>query len=47
MDQFLALYQTNPLFAGVETAELLPLLQCLQAQKRVYPRGGLISSPAA
>ena len=28
----------------METAELLPLLQCLQAQKRVYPRGGLIFS---
>ena len=34
----------SPLFAGIADGELEPLLKCLQAQKRAYPRGSLIVS---
>ena len=34
----------SPLFAGIADRELEPLLKCLQAQKRAYPRGSLIVS---
>ena len=42
MESYLDLYTQTPLFAGVEPQELLPLLECLQAQKRTCPKGTAI-----
>lgn len=42
MEHFVELYQKCPLFCGVPQAELLPLLECLQAQKRTFPKSALI-----
>ena len=39
MEHYIGLYTENPLFAHVGQQEVLPLLQCMQAQKRVYDRG--------
>jgi CRP-like cAMP-binding protein len=42
MEHYLSLYTENPLFEHVGREEVLPLLQCMQAQKRVYGRGDWI-----
>ena len=42
MEHFVALYENNPLFDGVDEAQLLPLLTCLQAKKKSYSKGALI-----
>lgn len=42
MEHYLALYQNNPLFRGISKEDLLPLLECLQAKKRVFPKGSVI-----
>jgi CRP-like cAMP-binding protein len=39
MEHYIPLYTANPLFANIEEAQVLPLLQCMQAQKRAYDRG--------
>lgn len=44
MEYFVKLYRENPLFDGVPEADLLPLLDCLQAQKRHFAKGELIFS---
>lgn len=44
MEHFVSLYRENPLFRNVPEQDLLPLLECLQAQKRSYAKGGLIFS---
>ncbi len=44
MEQYVNLFQSNPLFEGIEKISLLPLLQCLDAKKHVYPKGSLIFS---
>lgn len=44
MERYIELYRQNPLFAGVEETQLLSLLDCLQAQKRTYPKGALLFS---
>lgn len=42
MEHYLSLYQNNPLFKGVPAEELLPLLECLKAKKRVCHKGSVI-----
>lgn len=44
MDRYFELYADNALFQGVEEAELLPLLDCLAAQRREYARGEAVFS---
>ena len=42
MEHYLAIYQQNPLFAHVPKDELIPLLNCLHAEKHSYKRGDVI-----
>lgn len=42
MKEYLEIYKNVPLFAGISEAELLSLLQCLHAQVKSYPKGGVV-----
>ena len=42
MEHFVKIYCDNPLFAHVPQEALLPLLECLQAQKRSFAKGEII-----
>lgn len=49
MERSAKIFLNSPLFAGIAEGELLPLLDCLQAQKRYFGRGERIfaaGSPA-
>lgn len=44
MEHYLSLYLSNPLFMGIDEKAMLPLLQCMQAQKRSYRKGSVLFS---
>ncbi len=39
MENYIELYEKLPLFEGVTQEQLIPLLKCLQAEKRIYEKG--------
>ena len=42
MEHHLPLIGRSPLFANIDAADLTPMLQCLGARKRTFPKGSYL-----
>ena len=42
MERHLPLIGRSPLFANIDAADLAPMLQCLGARKRTFPKGSYL-----